>query len=121
MAGTPLTWNSTSSTPAAPASSTTSVVSSPSSPRPSRYSRATLTEYGYIASAVVLDALRRLFEDDALDDGARGILAGFGPGITAEISLGTWTAGLAPVVSDSVRALTRPQRPARFSVPESAL
>lgn len=66
-----------------------------------RYSRATLTEYGNIASAVVLDALRRLFEDDALDDGARGILAGFGPGITAEISLGTWTAGLAPVVSDS--------------------
>lgn len=55
-----------------------------------RYSRATLTEYGNIASAVVLDALRRLFEDGGAGDGAQGIVAGFGPGITAEITLGTW-------------------------------
>ena len=32
-----------------------------------RHSWATLTEYGNIASAVVLDALRRLFEEDAAD------------------------------------------------------
>ncbi|MFI8301262.1 type III polyketide synthase [Streptomyces nigra] len=55
-----------------------------------RHSRATLTEYGNIASAVVLDALRRL-HDEGMPEGARGLLAGFGPGITAEASLGTWT------------------------------
>jgi 1,3,6,8-tetrahydroxynaphthalene synthase len=55
-----------------------------------RYSRSTLTEYGNIASAVVLDALARLFEDDTAIGGHRGILAGFGPGITAEMALGTW-------------------------------
>jgi 1,3,6,8-tetrahydroxynaphthalene synthase len=53
------------------------------------HSRATLTEYGNIASAVVFDALRRQF-DAGVPDGARGIIAGFGPGITAEIILGTW-------------------------------
>jgi 1,3,6,8-tetrahydroxynaphthalene synthase len=55
-----------------------------------RHSRATLTEYGNIASATVLEALRRLLAEDLLVDGARGILAGFGPGITAEMALGTW-------------------------------
>lgn len=55
------------------------------------HSRATLTEYGNIASAVVLDALRRLFEAGTVADGARGLIAGFGPGITAEMSLGRWT------------------------------
>ncbi|GAA1938550.1 type III polyketide synthase [Kitasatospora viridis] len=58
-----------------------------------RYSRATLTEYGNIASAVVLDALARLFDDGGPADGATGVVAGFGPGITAEMSLGTWSAG----------------------------
>jgi 1,3,6,8-tetrahydroxynaphthalene synthase len=56
-------------------------------------SRATLTEHGNIASAVVLDGLRRQFETGNLRDGDRGIIAGFGPGITAEIMLGTWVAG----------------------------
>lgn len=55
-----------------------------------RFSRATLTEYGNIASAVVLDALRRLFDEGGVHDRARGLLAGFGPGITAEMSLGRW-------------------------------
>ncbi|WP_035850577.1 type III polyketide synthase [Kitasatospora azatica] len=55
-----------------------------------RHSRDTLTEYGNIASAVVLDALGRLFEEDTALDGHRGILAGFGPGITAEVALGSW-------------------------------
>ncbi|MBL1117861.1 type III polyketide synthase [Streptomyces sp. 110] len=54
-----------------------------------RHSRATLTEYGNIASAVVFEALRRQF-DEGLPPGARGLLAGFGPGITAESCLGTW-------------------------------
>ncbi|MBZ4321576.1 type III polyketide synthase [Streptomyces huiliensis] len=56
-----------------------------------RYSRATLTEYGNIASAVVLDGLRRLFEDRPLRRGAQGVIAGFGPGITAELAVGSWT------------------------------
>lgn len=59
-------------------------------PHAFRFSRATLTEYGNIASAVVLDALRRLFEEGGPHDRARGLLAGFGPGITAEMSLGRW-------------------------------
>ncbi|MBC3987540.1 type III polyketide synthase [Streptomyces sp. AC563] len=56
-----------------------------------RFSRATLTEYGNIASAVVLDALRRLFAEGGPGVGAHGMIAGFGPGITAEVALGTWT------------------------------
>ncbi|WP_268251796.1 type III polyketide synthase [Streptomyces massasporeus] len=59
-------------------------------PHAFRFSRATLTEYGNIASAVVLDALRRLFDDGGPGDQARGLLAGFGPGITAEMALGRW-------------------------------
>jgi 1,3,6,8-tetrahydroxynaphthalene synthase len=55
-----------------------------------RHSWATLTEYGNIASAVVLDATRRLFDEDTLSPGATGLIAGFGPGITAEMALGTW-------------------------------
>lgn len=58
------------------------------------YSRATLTEYGNIASAVVLDALRRLFAAGGMHEGARGIVAGFGPGITAEITLGSWASAI---------------------------
>ncbi len=53
-----------------------------------RFSRATLTEYGNIASAVVLDVLRRLFGEGGVQDRARGLLAGVGPGITAEMALG---------------------------------
>ncbi|MEV7870530.1 type III polyketide synthase [Streptomyces sp. NPDC088124] len=64
-----------------------------------RYSRATLTERGNIASAVIFDALDRLFEEGGAAQGARGVIAGFGPGITAEISLGRWIrpGGAAPV------------------------
>jgi 1,3,6,8-tetrahydroxynaphthalene synthase len=56
-----------------------------------RHSRATLTEHGNIASAVVLDALRRLFEEGTAEAGATGVIAGFGPGITAEMAVGSWT------------------------------
>ncbi|WSQ54940.1 type III polyketide synthase [Streptomyces sp. NBC_01218] len=55
-----------------------------------RYSRATLTERGNIASSVVFDALARLFEDGGADDAAQGLIAGFGPGITAECAVGRW-------------------------------
>ncbi|RSN58135.1 type III polyketide synthase [Streptomyces sp. WAC 04229] len=54
------------------------------------FSRATLTHRGNIASAVVLDVLRRVITSETLRPGHRGIIAGFGPGITAEISVGTW-------------------------------
>ncbi|MFI6350264.1 type III polyketide synthase [Streptomyces sp. NPDC050560] len=57
-----------------------------------RHSWATLHEYGNIASAVVLEAARRLFEEDTPVPGATGLIAGFGPGITAEMALGTWAA-----------------------------
>ncbi|MFE3325216.1 type III polyketide synthase [Streptomyces sp. NPDC059176] len=56
-----------------------------------RFSRATLTEYGNVASVVVLDALARMFDEASALEGQRGLLAGFGPGITAEMSLSTWT------------------------------
>jgi 1,3,6,8-tetrahydroxynaphthalene synthase len=56
-----------------------------------RFSRATLTEYGNIASAVVLDALARMFDEGSVLEGQRGLFAGFGPGITAEMGMGTWT------------------------------
>jgi 1,3,6,8-tetrahydroxynaphthalene synthase len=59
-------------------------------PKKFAYSRATLTEYGNIASAVVLDALKRAFDDGVMFDGAKGMIAGFGPGITAEVCIGTW-------------------------------
>ncbi|MFJ9446052.1 type III polyketide synthase [Kitasatospora sp. NPDC101235] len=59
-------------------------------PEAFRFSRATLTEYGNIASAVVLDALGRMFDEKSALTGHQGLLAGFGPGITAEMSLGTW-------------------------------
>jgi 1,3,6,8-tetrahydroxynaphthalene synthase len=62
-------------------------------PEAFRFSRATLTEYGNIASAVVLDALRRLFDEGGAEQHAKGLLAGFGPGITAEMTLGRWTCG----------------------------
>ncbi|MFC8198191.1 type III polyketide synthase [Streptomyces sp. NPDC057298] len=55
-----------------------------------RHSWATLTEYGNIASAVVLDALRRQFEENTLTEHATGVIAGFGPGITAEMAVGSW-------------------------------
>lgn len=61
------------------------------------YSRATLSEYGNIASCVVLDVLRRMFAARAIGEGSRGIIAGFGPGITAEITLGTWSEHYLPV------------------------
>ncbi|WP_281170333.1 type III polyketide synthase [Amycolatopsis nigrescens] len=67
-----------------------------------RHSRATLTEYGNIASAVVLDALRRLFEEDITLPGGTGVLAGFGPGITAEMSVGTWAVDV-PGNSERIR------------------
>ncbi|QDY80662.1 type III polyketide synthase [Streptomyces qinzhouensis] len=55
-----------------------------------RHSWATLTEHGNIASAVVLDAARRLYEEDTPAPEATGLIAGFGPGITAEMTLGHW-------------------------------
>ncbi len=68
-----------------------------------RFSRATLTERGNIASSVVFDALARLFEEGGVENGAGGLIAGFGPGITAETAIGRW-AGAAPVVTAVVEA-----------------
>jgi 1,3,6,8-tetrahydroxynaphthalene synthase len=64
-----------------------------------RHSWSTLTEYGNIASAVVLEAARRLFAEEPPQPGATGIIAGFGPGITAEMALGTWAADPAHTIA----------------------
>ncbi|NGO70798.1 type III polyketide synthase [Streptomyces boncukensis] len=60
-----------------------------------RFSRATLTERGNIASSVVFDSLDRFFAAGGAPQDACGLLAGFGPGITAEMALGRW-AGVPP-------------------------
>lgn len=80
-----------------------------------RHSWATLTEYGNIASAVVLDALRRLFDEDTLASDATGVIAGFGPGITAEMAVGSWTV-------DLLRSIDRvqPGAPAPYLEPDIA-
>jgi 1,3,6,8-tetrahydroxynaphthalene synthase len=74
---------------------------------PTRFdeSRSTLVDYGNIASAVVLETLRRTFERSTPEEGAVGMIAGFGPGITAEIALGSWVRE-APS-RDLLRARTR--------------
>ena len=69
------------------------------------HSRATLTEFGNIASAVVLDALRRQMLAGGLGAGAKGMIAGFGPGITAEITLGAWVSEAARSSPDRVARL----------------
>ncbi|MEU9663842.1 type III polyketide synthase [Streptomyces chartreusis] len=56
-----------------------------------RHSLATLHNHGNIASATVFDALARAFDDPEIQPGDPGILAGFGPGVTAEICVGRWT------------------------------
>lgn len=56
-----------------------------------RFSRATLTERGNIASSVVFDALARLFAEGGQKESATGLVAAFGPGITAEVSVGRWS------------------------------
>jgi 1,3,6,8-tetrahydroxynaphthalene synthase len=76
-------------------------------PHAFRHSRATLTECGNIASAVVLDALGRLFDEGGAGDGSSGIIAGFGPGITAEMAVGRWV-GMVPHGSLSGPAIVPP-------------
>ncbi len=66
------------------------------------YSRETLTNYGNIASAVVLDAIRRAFEANLMCDNAKGIIAGFGPGITAEVCVGRWKHGSSQSCTEQV-------------------
>src|SRR5215475_13179735 len=56
----------------------------------------TLNNHGNIASAAVFDVLRRVAEKSPAD-AATGIIAGFGPGITMELALGTWVTDPADV------------------------
>ncbi|MBO0802757.1 MAG: type III polyketide synthase [Nocardiopsaceae bacterium] len=49
----------------------------------------TLASYGNVASASVFDVLRRVAERSP-EEPAAGIIAGFGPGITMELALGSW-------------------------------
>src|SRR5262249_60823881 len=72
------------------------------------HSRATLENHGNIASAVVLDALRRIFDDGGMRPGSKGLIAGFGPGITAEVCMATWV-GADTTLDDELAGLAAPQ------------
>lgn len=54
------------------------------------FSRRTLREYGNIASASIFDVMLRIFDTSAVRPDATFLIAGFGPGITAELSVGKW-------------------------------
>lgn len=54
-----------------------------------QYSRNTLANCGNIASSVVFEVYRRMCEDSCFNFLDKGIIAGFGPGITAEMNLST--------------------------------
>ncbi|MER5350181.1 3-oxoacyl-[acyl-carrier-protein] synthase III C-terminal domain-containing protein [Kitasatospora sp. NPDC002551] len=53
-----------------------------------RFSRAALTEHGNTASVLIFDSLARFWAEGAARPGARGVIAGFGPGVSADFSLG---------------------------------
>lgn len=74
-----------------------------------RHSWATLTECGNIASAVVLDALRRLFEEETMRPDSTGVIAGFGPGITAEMAVGSWSEGMPRRIDRARQAVSAPR------------
>ncbi len=66
----------------------------------------TLSNHGNIASAAVLDVLRRVAEKSPAES-ATGIIAGFGPGITMELALGSWVSDptdAVPVAAAAPRA-----------------
>jgi len=67
----------------------------------------TLNNHGNIASAAVFDVLRRVAEKSPAD-AATGIIAGFGPGITMELALGSWVTDPAdaPAAAEKQDALT---------------
>jgi 1,3,6,8-tetrahydroxynaphthalene synthase len=54
------------------------------------FSRETLRQSGNIASASIFDVAARIFREPDIRPGATFLLAGFGPGITAEMAVGTW-------------------------------
>lgn len=62
----------------------------------------TLAHHGNIASAAVFDVLRSTAESHPRD-GASGVIAGFGPGITMELALGTWQTSQAQDVPPRAR------------------
>src|SRR6266702_281857 len=62
----------------------------------------TLTNHGNIASAAVFDVLRRVAEKSP-PESAAGIIAGFGPGITMELALGTWVTDRAGTLAPAER------------------
>jgi len=55
-----------------------------------RFSRAALAEHGNTASVLIFDSLARLYASEVAVRGARGLIAGFGPGVSADFSLGVF-------------------------------
>lgn len=49
-----------------------------------------LHQVGNVSSVVVLDVLRRTFDQQRPRHGALGLMLAFGPGFTSEMLLGTW-------------------------------
>lgn len=60
------------------------------SARQTRWSWEVLGEYGNLSSATVLYIVQRALEADGRREGDRGLLAGFGPGFSAELALLEW-------------------------------
>ncbi|HET9896303.1 MAG TPA: type III polyketide synthase [Streptosporangiaceae bacterium] len=63
----------------------------------------TLANHGNIASAAVFDVLRRVAEKSP-EESATGIIAGFGPGITMELALGSWVTDPADAAAKALAA-----------------
>ncbi|GLY68820.1 1,3,6,8-tetrahydroxynaphthalene synthase [Amycolatopsis taiwanensis] len=57
-----------------------------------RHSWNALTDHGNVASVAVFDVLTRIAANPP-GEGAVGMVAGFGPGVTMELALGRWTNG----------------------------
>lgn len=55
-----------------------------------QFSRAALAEHGNTASVLIFDSLARFYASDVAAGGARGLIAGFGPGVSADFSLGVF-------------------------------
>lgn len=54
-----------------------------------KFSREGLQNYGNTASVFIFESTRRILENKHLTHGQKGLIAGFGPGLTAEFSLGS--------------------------------
>lgn len=62
-------------------------------PDQTRWSHDVLARYGNLSSATILYILKEALQEGSLSPGDRGLLAGFGPGFSAEFALLEWAEG----------------------------